>query len=732
MTGPVQERPLRWARQEQADRAGSGGGEPQVDLGKVTRAARRQLPLVAVFATLGAVIAALMILGSVPRYRAVETVLLDEERADLLNEVSPLPNAARSDSAVQSEIEIIKSLALAYEVVDRLDLGADEIFLSPPVGATTEVMADVMALTDPLAEFLTPEEPAAAPPPGNGAQLSQEADLDQNARDRAARLLRSRLSVSRVGRSFVIQIGYEGYDPVRAAAIARAYGSAYETFQLEATSQVAANAGEWIQDRLEVLERQSLDAAAAVQEFRAENNLVQVRGNLLTEQQQSELASELVSAAAATAQAEARLENLEALLERAETGEDVITVPVSEGGSLVQELRRQYLDARIRQARLIEEFGADHPQARELGSEMADLAQAIRAELAQAAEAARAEFNVAGSREQSLREELESATDTTDRGVAVLGRLRQLEAISETYAQVYQDYLQRYEVTTQQQGFPIASVKVISAADVPKGATSPQKKMMLATGLFLGALIGISIGALRELRRQPMRTASDVGETLGLPCAGLLPRISWFGSNRKATRTRERTLQRVRQACEENARTDGGTIVGLAPLCPGDDGRMLIPSLADLLTRNRTRDVLVLDGGGASRPLYRRLSELERVEIADLGAASGQHVTYDVPDESGFDEEALVQELRRNYAFVLLLMPPLSEAAEADPLVWAYDIGVLRLPWGRVLPAFVSGALHDHRAFHTRLVTSVLENARLRSARMYMSPGSYEERVTYA
>ena len=474
----------------------------------------------------------------------------------MLDQVSPLPNAVRSDTAVQSEIEIIKSRALAYQVVDLLRLDQDADFLSPPLGATDKAARAVSALTRPLAAVLTPAPPDRQNPDPvteTGGTLPADLgfDLAVTDRDRAAGILRDRLTVSRSGRSLVIEIGFADFDPTRAAMIARGYGVAYEGFQLVTTNEVAAKAEQWLRERLVVLEQKSIEAAAALQEFRTENDLVQVRGDLLTEQQQSELASELVTASAATAEAEAYLASIESLLQRAESDPEIVAVPFVEG--LVegdsQDLRRTYLKASQNYARIVSRHGADHPQALQLDESIQSMKSALMRELQQATEAARVAYNIALGREQSLRAGLAATTDTSDWNVALRGRLQQLEAISETYAQVYRDYLARLEVAMQQQNFPIASVKVISPAEIPKSPSSPRKKAILLGGLFLGGLLGALLGTLRELAPKPVRTVTELRQEIGLNCAGMLPGRK-SQRDEGANRTRARTFARLAQACE--------------------------------------------------------------------------------------------------------------------------------------------------------------------------------------
>ncbi len=640
---------------------------------------------------------------------------------------------------MQSEIEIIKSQDMAYRVVDRLNLDENEAFLSPPVDATDQVIDWLFSLGDPLVALLTPSAPEPAPEPTTAPEDVSEDDVPQidakpSSRDRAAGLLRDRLSVSRSGRSFVIQIGVQDFEPVRAALIARVYGSSYERFQLEANRQVAGNAAEWLQERLDVLNQQSLEAASAVQEFRAANDLTQVRGSLLTEQQQSELATELVAAAANSAEKKAQLDSMESLLERASEGEDIVTVPGPDGREqeLTTELRRDYQNVRLRYGSLLDQFGPDHPQVQELERRMEDLRDALRSELVQATEGARIAFNAARSREESLRQDLEGATSMSDENVAVRGRLQQLESISDTYEEVYRQYLGRYQVAVQQQGFPIASVDVISRAEVPTGASSPRKKALLVAGAFLGGLIGMMIAAVRELGAKPVRTPSTLRKEVGIDCAGLLPSKKRAEGDAER-RTRARTLERLALSCEQYPSSSLGILIGIAPLTNDDDGDdALAEDLAAILTRGDRRSVLLIGDKTSFDAASQQASPSGGVTRVSMQAVRDHHDGQVTAENELQDDGTIVSELRESFDFVLFQMPPLSQSNRSDANSRACDIAILRVPWGRVLPGFVSDALKDNPTFEARLSTAVLEGADLRMARRYMGQGSYEERETYA
>jgi len=721
--------------------------DEKFDFGKLGRAIRRQASLIAACAFLGALIGAALIIGSVQRFVAVETVLLDEERSNLLDQVSALPYSVRSDSAVQSEIEIIKSRVLAVKVVDELGLDKDEAFLNPPVDTTSLVIDGILSLADPILDLIAPQDPPAVPVASTaddeageaaGPRLAEgpdETDPAVIARNRAIAIVRGSLSASRVGRSFVIQIAYEGYTPERTAAIARAYGEAYTKFQLETTTEVAINAGKWIQQRLDVLEQQSLEAARDVQRYRAENNLVQVHGDLLTDQQQSEMTSKMISAAADTAQAKARLDNFVSLMD--ETGGDVVTVSALETGTPSEEilkgLRSEYLDIERRLQSIMNDYGADHPQAEDLRKRAASLEVAIANELERAISAIRATYMIAKSREQALRSELATIGDAANSESSDLGRLRQLEAISETYAQVYRDYLERYELTTQQQGFPIASVRSLSRAEIPKSASAPRKKLVLITGLALGALIGIAIGALRELRAQPLRTGEELREKLGLACAGLVPLLAHQASSPRSAEILDRTLARVHQAIMSGAPEGRGKVIGLAAVSGENnaDRVTLILQLCATLASHGER-VLVVDAGGSSLELEHGIQDFDQVEFRTFAEIS-EGTEFGPRDDHDNEETARqIGTLGSEHDSVLLIMPPLTRMVAIDSLSELVDMTVLIVPWGHVSPALVRGALRDHPAFAHALTTTVLEGADLRKARLYMPLGDYEERIVHA
>ena len=81
---------------------------------------------------------------------------------------------------------------------------------------------------------------------------------------RALVVFQNRLTIRRVGLTYVIEIGFESVNPDRAAQIANAVASAYIDDKLEAKYQTTRRAAVWLQDRLKELLGQASAAERAV------------------------------------------------------------------------------------------------------------------------------------------------------------------------------------------------------------------------------------------------------------------------------------------------------------------------------------------------------------------------------------------------------------------------------------------------------------------------------------
>jgi succinoglycan biosynthesis transport protein ExoP len=191
---------------------------------------RRNLRLILALLCLTIGSCAIYLLFATPRFTA-ETVLYIEKPHIRPVQSEPANSDSSVDSkTIDSQVEILKSDAIAMSVIKRLQLAENAAF----VGTRT-------------------------------AGLTAEQD--------AMGVLRRNLSVSRVGLSSVIKINFTDSDPQQAARIANAVAAAYIENRVNSTSQAAETAANWLEARLRDLQKKAADAEKLVQEFQAKNDV---------------------------------------------------------------------------------------------------------------------------------------------------------------------------------------------------------------------------------------------------------------------------------------------------------------------------------------------------------------------------------------------------------------------------------------------------------------------------
>src|ERR1700722_4532092 len=240
---------------------------------------RRQFWVIAI--TLAATMssAALYLVVAAPTYKATATVGIDTAKFQLFQPLGEL--SIESSSAVESQLEILRSEKLALQVIKDLHL-ADKI---------PEARSSWFGSSRAPGEF-------------------------EYTRGLLA-VIQKHLTVKRLGAAWIIEISYESADPDRAAQFANTFADAYIADQLEAKYQTTRQASTWLEGRVKEVREQTLAAQRAVVEFKAKNNIVDTGKGLMSDQQLAELNSQLATARGQTSEAKARLDRINAVSQSA-------------------------------------------------------------------------------------------------------------------------------------------------------------------------------------------------------------------------------------------------------------------------------------------------------------------------------------------------------------------------------------------------------------------------------
>lgn len=455
----------------------------------------------AVFLALGFV----YVFTTPPRYTATSMMLLDTQDSRLFQQQSMFGDTpvAIDTGTVDSQVQILKSEKIALAVINNLNLTKDPEFTGSSGGLVSAVMGFVSNLF-------------AGPTPTSEFALTRH----------AVGVFESRLDVQRVGLTYVIAINFQSLNPDRAAEIDNAVASAYIDDQLNAKYQAARQAGTWLQDRLRELREQAATAERAVVAFKAKNNIVEAGGRTITEQQLAELNSELVLARSQVAEARAKVARVESVL-KTNTPEAAIDATVADSlkDDVIQKLRSQYLELSAREADWAARYGYQHLAVVNLRNQMAEIQNSIRNELQRIAQSYQSDLNIAERHEDSVQKQLDAAVSESQVNNQAEIALRELESQAETYRALYDNFLQRYMQSVQQQSFPITNARVISAATRPLTPSHPRTLLVLALAVMGGLGCGIGAGTWREFADRVFRTSEQVETLLESDCIALVPAV---------------------------------------------------------------------------------------------------------------------------------------------------------------------------------------------------------------
>ena len=231
----------------------------------------------------------------------IDNLLIDSQK-DSNSLTASIAELTFDTSAIDSQVEIIKSEKIARQVIDALKLTTDPDFMGFH-GSLWARSVNALRLALNVSRWS-----------GKGATAD---DADVSAMRAAIDRLRDNLVVRRVARTYVLSIQYTSPNREQAARIANAFADAYLTEQLDAKFEATRRAADWLQKRISELKEQALESDSSVQRFKADHGIVVTGGvkpGLISDQQISQVNEEMVSARADTARAQARYAQIEDLL----------------------------------------------------------------------------------------------------------------------------------------------------------------------------------------------------------------------------------------------------------------------------------------------------------------------------------------------------------------------------------------------------------------------------------
>ncbi|MDI3563161.1 exopolysaccharide transport family protein [Bradyrhizobium sp. Arg816] len=438
---------------------------------------RRKIAIAAA-ALLGATLAVTVGKSVTPRYTATAQLYVDPRELQLVDrELTPrAQDVSGMAMVVESQARLITSNSVLLQVIQQAGLDKDPEFGGG--GEARSLMSSLLGLIG-----LQPRAPSAAE-----TKEVQLAALDA---------LNRHITVRKTEKSFIVDIEVWSTDPAKAAMLANTLTSAYLAESRNSQASAARRATNDLSGRLKELRERLRSAETALATYKAQNNFVGTQDALISDQQLSASNQRLSAARAATMDAQARLDQIEA---SRRTAADAGANSEALQSPTIANLRAQYADARKKYAEQAGELGPRHPALRQTEKQVEDLKRTINEEIDRFAQSAKNDLTRARDFEASLNRALEAQKRQSVQLSQAAVRLRELEREADASRDVYQSFLKRSRETEEQETLNTSAARVIGEATVPQRRSFPPAMSMFAMiGFVFGALAAASWFVAAEL-----------------------------------------------------------------------------------------------------------------------------------------------------------------------------------------------------------------------------------------
>ncbi len=457
-------------------------------------AVRRNIWLIAAIMVLAVVAAVILTMLQTPRYTAMATVEINEQAAQVLGE----DLAAEVDTYnwdtelfLNTQMEILKSRALAERVVERLDLASSERFF------------DAMEAPD----------------------LVERPESERHSS--VVAMVRDNFRVELPSRTRIAELYFTSTDPGLSADVANAFATEFIQANLQRKFDSSAYARSFVAEQLEEARARLESSERDLNAYAREAGLIRTRdpsnedaaiAGSMTAASLMQLNQAANAARAARIEAEARwnAENAQPLF----SSQSVLASPT------VQTLmsRRAELQADLNAAQ--RRYLQDHPTVVRLQTEL----EAVQTSLTRAANevrtSIRANYQAAAAAEQRLESQVNTLQGATlaeqDRSV----RYNTLAREADTNRSLYDGLLQRYRTLNAAAGITASNIAIVDEADSPNLPSSPNLPRNVAMALLLGAALAGGIVFLRDQMDDRLRIPEDVESKINLPLLGVIPQVA--------------------------------------------------------------------------------------------------------------------------------------------------------------------------------------------------------------
>lgn len=726
---------------------GDGGSEIPIDIKALLALVLRRLWLIGLLTLLVFSFVAYSTLNKTPIYNAEAVVIVDRNQVNVTDWSSMLSGAGLNTAVMDTEVKVMGSKSLLTKVVRNRNLIENPEF-NPRIAE--KKLTPIAQLKQNISKLLgRQKEQEEEPDPFASMSVEEQAaELEET----AVGILMNRVSVSRVGTTYLMKVNVRSISPVMAADLANAVAEQYRIEQLDAKLEAISAATNYLSGQVQVLREEVVAKERAVENYRAESGLLAAQGTTLTETNIAMLERQRVDLEAKLNQVQVRYDDM---IRQRQAGSGVNSVAAVLDSQVISDLKSQRAIVLRRVAELDAKYGPRFPDVVAAKGEADDIQRQINAEVSKITSRMEREVQVAKDQLAQVVSRIGRARGQLIRDNTALVRLRELERDADASRKIYEQFVDRSKQTSQEDTLVRADARILSSASVPTSPSSPKTKLSLFIGLLLGGIVGVAAALLSELFDSKINSSEDIETRLKVNTMGTVPLIKslkflGFGKQTPADFLVENpmsayaeSIRQLRAAIAFSDIDSSTQVVTLTSSLPDEGKTSLCLSLGRMSAMSGAK-TLVIDGDFRRRQLTSAAGMDPRVgfveylfgegELHDavhrdsktdldvLGLSLKGHAPHDVFGTHAYD--TLIARLREMYDLILIDTGPILLMAESRIVASKSDKTILLVRWHHSKRQAVKKSLRILRDFQADLLGVTLNMVDYSRRRQNQEPGS--------
>ncbi len=646
--------------------------------------------------------------GTTAKYSTTARLAIQLRDQNVVDVQSVVSGTSKNRSAINTELEVIRSRGLIEQVVKELNLTADPEFngylQEPRRFSRTSIRAF-------LSDYLPISKPRKGPPPS-----AETATIG------AVNRLRGAISVSSQRNTYLINVSVKTQDPNKSAKIANTLARLHIAEQIATKFSATEFAVNWLSDRVTELELELKSKEDAIKDLQAETDLISLEALEVLNVRSKDMRERVSAAGIAVVNARSKLAQFEALGQSKDIDAILDATVDAALNRLAPAVRSG--DANAEQV-FFQRFALFLERAR--------------------TDATRQDAQLVALEESFARLQGQVAVQSED-----LVRLNQLIREADATRVLYETFLARLKETSVQIGLQQADTRILSPA-VKGRLVEPRKARIVMMYFLIGGVIGLAIVMLRQFMNHGFRTAEELEQVTGYSVLGQTPKmpirkrsalIKYLHS--KPTSAAAESIRNLRTSILLADVDNPPKVVMMTSSIPGEGKTTQAIALAGNLS-GLGKKVLLIEGDIRRRTLdqyFERSGDgglvdvlsgektLEDVLVRDktlnIDVLMGGKSKINAADLFSSDKfKAFMKTARGAFDYIIIDTPPVLVVPDARVIADQSDVVIYAVKWDNTGKSLVVDGLRQFSSLGLRVDGLVLSQIDMRRMKTYGYGGKY-------